>query len=143
VKFAAGVLEQLFHFNVLAYSPFNDFLFIVAGVNSHFFKRDQHILDKRQLTITAWLSYVLAAGTLFGWGSLCVLAAAVWFAVMLNIQLAAGLTGCLRKIRSATDYDRTAAGRLAEGALFPMVFLGLFAVTVLLGHPLHSAACPS
>jgi len=132
VIFAAGVLVQLFHFNVLAYSPFIVFLFIVAGVYSHVLqRRDQHILDKRQLTITAWLSYVLAAGTLFGWGSLCVLAAAVWFAVMLNIQLAAGLTGCLRKIRSATDYDRTAAGRLAEGALFPMVFLALFAVTVL------------
>jgi small-conductance mechanosensitive channel len=132
VIFAAGVLVQLFHFNVFAYSPLIAFLFIVAGVYSHVLRRrDQHVLDKRLLTITAWLSYVLAAGTIFGWGSLCALAAVVWFAVMLNIQLAAGLTGCLRKIRSVTDYDRTAAGRLAEGALFPMVFLGLFAVTIL------------
>lgn len=132
VIFAVGVLVQLFHFSVLAYSPLIAFLFIAAGVYSHLRKRrDQHILDRRQLAITAWLSYVLAAGTIFGWGSLCVLAAVVWFAVMLNIQLATGLTGCLKKIRTVTDYGRSAAGRLAEGALFPMVFLGLFAVTVL------------
>ena len=130
--FAAGVLVQLFHFSAVAYSPLTAFLFIVAGAYSHILKRrDQHVLDKRQLVITAWLSYALAAGTLFGWGNLCVLAAVIWFAVMLNIQLAAGLTGCLRKIRSVTDYGRTATGRLAEGAFFPMVFLGLFAVTIL------------
>lgn len=129
--FAVGILVQLLHFNAVAYSPFTAFLFITAGVYSHILqRRDQHVLDRRLLVITAWLSYTLAAGTLFGWGNLCVLAAVIWFAVMLNIQLAAGLTGCLRKIRSITGYGKTAAGRLAEGALFPMVFLGLFAVTV-------------
>ncbi len=131
VVFAAGVLVQLFHLPMLAYSPLLAFLFIVAGIYSHTLeRRDQHILDRRLLAITAWLSYTLAATTLFGWGSLSLLAATVWFAVMLNVELGAGLTACLRKIRTVTNYGRTAAGRLVEGVVFPMVFLGLFAVTI-------------
>jgi len=132
VIFAAGVLVQLFHFSALEYSPLLVFLFIVSGIYSHIRQRkDQHALDRRVLTITIWLSYVLAAATLFGWGSLSMLAATIWFAIMLNIELGAGLTGCLRKIRSATEQGATVAGRLAEGVVFPVVFLGLFAVTIL------------
>lgn len=132
VVFAAGILVQLFHIPMMGYSPPLAFLFILAGVYSHVLqRRDQHVLDRKLLVITAWLSFTLAAATVFGLIHLSMLVATVWFAVALNIELGAGLWGCLNRIRELGKERATTARRLAEGVAFPMIFLGLFTVTVL------------
>lgn len=132
IIFAAGILVQLFHIASILYSPLIALLFILAGIYSYTLQRkDQHMLDRRLLTVTSWLSISLAAVTSFGWGSLALLLATVWFAIMLNIELGAGLAGCLAKIRARGARNATTARTLAEGVAFPMIFLGLFAVTIL------------
>lgn len=132
VIFAAGIMAQLFHMPMIVCAPLFAFLFILAGICSYVLQRkDQHALDRKLHTITAWLSFTLAIVTFSGWGNLSVLAATVWFAIAMNIELGAGLAGCLRKIRALGKNGSTPTGRLAEGVAFPMIFLGLFAVTTL------------
>ncbi len=129
--FTAGVLAQLGHTHIILYSLPLTLIFIIVGVYSYFLKlRDQNDLDKRLLVITSWLSVVFIGLTLFGWCSIAMLAATAWFAIALNVELWSGLAGWLKRVIAAGRENMTTARRLAIGVVFPMIFLGLFSITV-------------
>ena len=132
IVFSTGITAQFLHVPSLIYSPVLAFILILGGVFSYIFHKKQiNGLDKKLYLINTWLYPALLVATLFGWGSMSVLAATVWFAIALNIELVAGLGNCLKKIRSIGLDSASIAGGLAEGVVFPMIFLGLFAVTII------------
>lgn len=129
--FAAGILAQVGHTHIILYSLPMALIFMIVGIYSLLVKKtEQNDLDKRLFAITSWLSAALIVLTLFGWCSIAMLAATAWFAIALNVELWSGLAGCLKRIIAAGKENMTTARRLAIGVVFPMVFLGLFSITV-------------
>lgn len=130
-QYAAGMLAQIFHANIALYSLPMASTFLVAGIYAYFLKkRDQNDLDKRLFGITSWLSAMFIGLTLFGWCSTAILGATVWFAIALNVELWSGLAGSLKRVMAVGKENMTTARRFATGCVFPMIFLGLFSVTV-------------
>lgn len=130
-QYTAGILAQVLHAHFSLYSLPMAFIFMIVGIYAHFRKKgDQNDLDKRLFGITSWLSVVFIGLTLLGWCSTAMLGATVWFAIALNVELWSGLAGSLMRIISAGRESMTTGRRLATGVAFPMIFLGLFSITV-------------
>jgi potassium-dependent mechanosensitive channel len=131
--FSLGVILQLFHVPVILFSPLMILVFIVSAIYSFIIrKKNQNLLDKRINLINAWLSLVLCIITFVGWGALAILAATIWFALILNAELVIAFANSLKKLRTAgVPGNLKPAGSLIQGVAFPILFLGLFAVTIL------------
>jgi potassium-dependent mechanosensitive channel len=132
LMFTAGTMFEVCHTPTIIYSLPMTVIFLVTGMYSFFMKKgDQNDLDKRLFLGNFWLSSLFVVLTLLGWGGIAVLAATAWFAVAVNVELWSGLAGWLRKMLEAGTENMAGARRLYVGVFFPMVFLGLFSVTII------------
>ncbi|MHB8110013.1 MAG: mechanosensitive ion channel family protein [Syntrophorhabdaceae bacterium] len=130
--FSLGIILQLFHVPMILFSPLMILVFIVTAIYSFIIrKKNQNLLDKRINLINAWLSLVLCIITFVGWGALAILTATIWFALILNGELVIAFANSLKKLRAGIPENVKPAGSLIQGVAFPMLFLGLFAVTIL------------
>jgi potassium-dependent mechanosensitive channel len=130
--FAAGTVAQVVHTPTIIYSLPMALIFMIAGIYSFFMKKaDQNDLDKRLFLVNSWFSLAFIVLTFFGLCGIAVLAATAWFAVAVNVELWSGLAGWMKRTIEAGMQNMTTARRIATGALFPMVFLGLFSVTII------------
>ncbi|MEN6616633.1 MAG: mechanosensitive ion channel domain-containing protein [Syntrophorhabdus sp.] len=132
VVFSLGILLQLFHVAVILYSPLMILVFIATAMYSFLVHgKIRNIFDKRISLVNAWLSVVLCIFTCVGWGALAILTATIWFVLSLSAELVIAFGISLRKIRLMRPFDARPASRLVQGVAFPMLFLGVFVVTIL------------
>lgn len=129
--FAAGIMVQMLRMPMITMTPaFALLLFLAGGYYFIVKRRLKTTLERRMAVSTAVLCVVLAVTALSGFGSLAVLASALWFMVTLGFELGSGLNRFFGKtIQSGRE---ASTGMILFGnMMLPLVFIGLFALTVI------------
>jgi len=128
--FATGIIVQILRIPMVTMIPVFTALFLVFSVYYYFLKKwIAHEPERKLSILTATLLIILAATALLGWGSLSMLISALWFMIVLNIELGSGLSSYFWKITHAGE-NKSAALILFSNMVLPLIFIGLLTLMV-------------
>jgi potassium-dependent mechanosensitive channel len=128
--FAIGIIVQILRIPIVTMVPVFTALFLVFSVYYYLLnKRIAHEPERKLSIITAALSVILVATALLGWGSLSMLISALWFMIVLNIELGSGLNSYFRKIIHSGGHKSTVL-ILFSNMVLPLIFIGLLTLMV-------------
>jgi potassium-dependent mechanosensitive channel len=129
--FAAGIIVQILRIPVVAMTPVFTALLLICSAYYHLMRKSIVSEPEKKLSLlTAGLMVILAVIALLGMGSLSMLVSALWFMVILNIELGSGLSSYFWKIVHS-GRQKSATLILFGNMILPLIFIGLFTLIVI------------
>jgi small-conductance mechanosensitive channel len=128
--FAAGITVQALRIPIVTMTPLFAALLLMCSIYYHLIRK--HIvpeLEQRLSIFTTGLTAILAVMTLLGLGSLSMLISALWFMVVLNIELGSGLSSYFWRIIHSGK-QKSISLILLGNMVLPLIFIGLFTLIV-------------
>lgn len=131
IIFTAGIIIQILRIPIVTIAPIFTALLLICGTYYSFIrKRIVSEPEKKLSLFTAGLMAILAVIALLGLGSLSMLVSALWFMVILNIELGSGLSSYFWKIIHSGK-QKSAGLILFGNMILPLIFIGLFTLIVI------------
>ncbi|MFA6412641.1 MAG: mechanosensitive ion channel domain-containing protein [Syntrophales bacterium] len=128
--FATGIIAQILRIPMVTMIPVFTALFLVFSVYYYVLKKWIAHEPERKLSIfTATLLIILAATAFLGWGNLSMLISALWFMIVLNIELGSGLSSYFWKITHSGRH-KSPVLILFSNMVLPLIFIGLLTLMV-------------
>ena len=128
--FATGIVVQILRIPMVTMIPVFTAMFLVFALYYYLSKKRITHEPERKLSIfTATLLIILAVIALFGWGSLTMLISALWFMIVLNIELGSGLSSYFWKITHSGRH-KSIILILFSNMVLPLIFIGLLTLMV-------------
>ncbi len=130
VIFVTGIIVQILRVPIVTITPVFTVMFLLFSIYYYFLKKHITLDPERKLSIfTAALLVILAVIALLGWGSLSMLISALWFMIVLNIELGSGLSSHFWKITHSGRHKSTVLILLTNMVL-PLIFIGLLTLMI-------------
>jgi len=128
--YATGIILQMLCMHPIVATPVFTVLFLLSSLYCYLLeKRMTNGRDRKLSTLTAALSAILVVAALLGWVSLAMLISALWFMIILNIELGSGLSGYFWKVIHSGRH-KSHILILLSNMLLPLVFIGLLTLMV-------------